>query len=181
MQLSFDSYYIEPIQLKDAWNLCNFIVSNEDRLKRYFPKTLEQNLTPDLSRIFVEGKVKEFNQKDVFLFILKEKETHQFAGLIYLKELDWNIKQGEFAYCIGYQFKGKGLISKSVNILSRYALDILGLETIQIIAHKDNLASVNVAKNCEFIWQRTLKNEFTPTGEQPLDMELYELYNKINT
>ena len=179
MQFNLDSYYIDPIDLKDAWSICNFIVANEDRLKRYFPKTLEQNLTPDLSKLFVELKVKQFNLKEEFLFIIKEKESHAIAGLVYIKELDWIKKQGEFAYCIGYQFEGKGLTTKSVKLLSEYAFKNLNLETLQIIAHKENMASVKVAVNCNFIWKRTLKNEFTPTGEKALDMELYELYKEI--
>ena len=95
MQLSFDSFYIEPIRIQDAWNLCNFIVANEDRLKPYFPRTLEQNLTPELSKFFVEKKVKQFQLKKEFLFTLKENSSNQFVGLVYIKELDWVKKQGE--------------------------------------------------------------------------------------
>ena len=93
-------------------------------------------------------------------------------------ELDWNKKQGEFAYSISYTFKGKSLITKTVNALSKYAFENLGLETLQIIVHKENIPSVKVAENNNFIWKKTLKKEFTPPNEQPLDMELYELYKK---
>ena len=54
MITEFDSYYIEAIQEKDAWSLCDFMVSNENRLKRFFPETLEKNLTPTLSKLFCE-------------------------------------------------------------------------------------------------------------------------------
>ena len=64
-------------------------------------------------------------------------------------------------------------MSKAIDKLSTYAFETLGLERLQIIAHKDNIPSVKVALNNNFEWQKTLKNEFTPTGEQPLDMELY--------
>ena len=43
---------------------------------------------------------------------------------------------------------------------------------------KTNLGSLKVALNNGFIWQRTLKKEFTSTNEAPLDMELYELTNQ---
>ncbi|MDO5978747.1 GNAT family N-acetyltransferase [Flavivirga spongiicola] len=177
--LKFNAYNIAPIEIQDAWSLCNFIVANEDRLKRYFPKTLEQNLTPDLSKFFVQKKVKQFSLKEELLFTIKKNESGELVGLVYLKELDWDKKQGEFAYCIGYPFERKGIITKSINTLSEYAFTNLGLETLQIIAHKDNIASVKVAEKCNFIWKRTLNNEFTPSGEKPLNMELYELYNEI--
>ena len=176
MVAEFNGFQINPIHNGDAWKLCDFMVANADRFKRYFPKTLEQNLNPNLSQLFVETKVKQFKTKDEFLFTLKHSETRELAGLVYIKELNWDKKQGEFAYCIGYRFKGQKLISKAVKSLSKYAFTDLGLQTLQIIAHKDNLPSVNVALNTNFKWQKTLLNEFTPTGEQPLDMELYELY-----
>jgi ribosomal-protein-alanine N-acetyltransferase len=40
------------------------------------------------------------------------------------------------------------------------------------------LGSVKVAQNSSFIWKKTLLNEFTPTNELPLDMELYEHTNE---
>lgn len=178
MVAQFDTFEINPIHEGDAWKVCDLCVSNSDRLKRYFPKTLEQNLNPTLSQLFVEKMVKEFENREVFLFTLKHSKTRELAGLIYIKELDWDKKQGEFAYCIGYTFEGQGLTSKAVSALSKYAFNDLGLETLQIISHKENLGSVKVAINNDFEWQKTLINEFTPTGEQPLDMELYELYNK---
>lgn len=176
MIAQIDDYEINQIHSGDAWKICNFMVANAERLKRFFPKTLEQNLNPTLSQIFVEKKVKQFKDKEEFLFMLKHTESRNLAGIIYIKELDWEKKQGEFAYCIGYAVEGQGLTSKAVNALSSYAFEILGLETLQIISHKDNLASVGVAKKCGYQWIKTLINEFAPPGEQPLDMQLYEKY-----
>jgi ribosomal-protein-alanine N-acetyltransferase len=176
MIAQFDGFEINSIHDGDAWKICDFAIANTDRLKRYFPKTLEQNSNPTLSQIYVENRVKSFQNKELFVFTLKQSETRKLIGLIILKELDWTIKQGEFAYAIDYNFNGKRIMSKAIEKLSTYAFETLGLERLQIISHKDNLPSVKVALNNLFEWQKTLKNEFTPIGEQPLDMELYELY-----
>ncbi|MGB6267719.1 MAG: GNAT family protein [Olleya sp.] len=173
----FDNYEISPIHSGDAWKLCDFMVANQNRFQRYFPKTLEQNITPTLSQLFVEKKAKQFNNKEEFLFTLKQTETRALAGIIYIKELDWTKPQGEFAYCIGYPFEGQGLATKAVKALTNYAFSELGLEALQIIVFKDNIGSVKVAENNNFKWVKTLKNEYTPSGENPLDMELYELSN----
>lgn len=178
MIATFDNFEINPIHNGDAWKICDFIVTNQERLQRYFPKTIEQNLTPTLSQLFVDKKVKQFENKEEFLFTLKQSETRALAGIIYIKEVDYNIKQGEFAYCIDYNFEGKGLTTKSVAALSAYAFKKLDVNTLQIIVFKDNISSIKVAINNSFKWIKTLKNEFTPIGENPLDMELYELYNE---
>lgn len=172
----FDTFEINPIQKSDAWKLCDFIVVNADRLKPFFPKTLEQNLNPTLSQFFVEKKVKEFNNNEEFLFTLKHSATREIIGLVYIKELDWSKKQAELAYCIGYQFEGQKITSKAVKELSNYAFETLGLKTLQIIVHETNLGSIKVAKNSNFKWIKTLEKAFTPTNEAPIDMELYELY-----
>jgi len=179
MILEFDSFYLDKIQPKDSWKLCNFVVANEDRLKRYFPKTLESNLTPTLAEFFTTKKVTQFANREEFLFILKHIESRDIAGIIYIKELDWSKKQGEYAYCIGYPFEGQGITTKAISVLSKHAFDNLGLETLQIIVHKDNISSVKVATSNSFKWISTLPKEYTPLGEDALDMELYELYKTI--
>jgi len=179
MIIEFDEYQINPIHSGDAWKICNFMVANAERLKRYFPSTLAQNLNPTLSQLFVETKVKQFEKKEEFVFTLKHSETRTLVGIIYIKELDWEKNQGEFAYCIGYDVEGQGLTSKAISALSNYAFEILGLEILQIISHKDNLSSVGVAKKCKYRWIKTLKNGFTPPGEESLDMELYQLTYKV--
>lgn len=178
MIFDLESHTIEIIQQKDAWRICDFVVSNSDRLKKYLPKTLEQNLNPTLSDIFVAKKVAAFYDKKEFLFTLKEKENRTIIGLIYLKKLDWHQKQGELAYCIGYQFEGKGITSNSVQTICKWAFEDLKLQTLQIIAHKTNLGSIGIAEKCGFNWKNTLPSHYTPSNEKPLDMELFELYHE---
>ena len=61
------------ISKDDSWKLCDFIVSNEDRLLDFLPRTREQNLTPNLSEQFVSSKVKEFDTNNNSFLHLKEK------------------------------------------------------------------------------------------------------------
>ncbi len=172
----FENYYVDAIHEKYAWRICDFCVANAERLQRFFPLTLAQNLTPDLSRVFVETKVKEFDAKEEFLFVLKGKEHRSILGLIYVKELDWDKKQGELAYALGYQVEGNGYMTETVNAISKWAFEELQLSTLQIIAHKSNKASIRVAEKCGFRWQKVLVESFTPPNEKALNMELYERY-----
>jgi len=169
------SHTIEAIQPKDAWRVCDFVIANADRLKRYFPKTLAANLTPELATVFVSKKIKQFEAKEEFLFTLKEKEARTIIGLLYVKEIDWLTKKDELAYCIGYQYENKGIISKTVQYIYNWAFTVMNLQTLEIITHRTNLSSVSVAKKCGFTWVKTLEKEHTPPGEIALDMELYEL------
>lgn len=168
--------HVCQIQERDAWSICNFVMSNETRLISFFPKTREQNLTPDLSKTFTKLKYKEFDSKIEYLFTLKEEKSKEVVGLIYIKELDKIKGQGEFAYCIDYNFEGQGVITNAVSKLVSHAFENLNLNRLQIVVHKTNLGSIKVAKNCNFSWQKTLLEEYNPTGKKAMDMELFECY-----
>ena len=178
MQIDFENYSIAPIHHKDAWRICDFMISNTDRFKAYFPATLKQNLTPTLAEIFVEKKVEEFNKKEEFLFTVKENTNRAIIGLVYVKELQKKEKQGELAYCIGYPYEGKGITSKMIDIIIKWSFKKANLDTLQIIAHKTNVPSVKIALKHNFIWIKTLPKSHQTFDKKFVDMELYELQKK---
>ena len=173
-----NNFIINKLEASDFNQLHDFILSNSKRLKYYFPVTLSSNSTLEKTKKYILIKNKEIEEKTNFTFAIKNESANQIAGLIIIKKIDWNKKIGEFAYCIGFEQEGKGVTSFAVKKMIEFAFNELELKTIQIIAHKTNLGSLKVALNNGFIWQRTLKKEFTSTNEAPLDMELYELTNQ---
>lgn len=176
--MTTEDIIIDGLQSNDAYQLHEFVKSNDKGLKPFFPRTLSDNETLEKSTSYIAIKNKEIAEKTNFTFAIRDKKTQMIVGLIILKKLDWDKKQGEFAYCIGSELEGKGVISFAVKKMISFAFVELGLKTLQIISHKTNLGSIKVAKKNGFLWQRTLLREFTPTNEAPLDMELYELKNE---
>lgn len=168
---------IENLKLTDSVELHNFILSNTERLTKYFPVTLSSNSTLEKTAEYIVTKNKEIEERSNFTFAIRNEKSI-IIGLMILKKVDWTTKMGEFAYCIGSDQEGKGYTSKAVNEMIQFAFNELQLKTLQIIAHKTNIGSCKVAENCGFTWKRTLLNEFTPANETPLDMELYELENE---
>ena len=176
--MTSENFSIDKLKSTNANQLYQFIVDNNERLRYYFPKTLSSNSSLKKTEEYIVLKEREIHEKVNFTFAIKENETHEIAGLIILKKIDWNKKEGEFAYCIGSEFEGKRGTSSAVKKMVEFAFEELQLKTIQIIAHKTNLGSIKVAENNGFVWLKTLPNEFTPTNEKSLDMELYELKNE---
>lgn len=172
------NYILDKLKPIDTNQLYLFLFDNTEQLKLYFPVTLEMNSSLEKTKEYISIKNKEIEEKTNFTFAIRDKNNQQIVGLIIIKKIDWDNKQAEFAYCIGSEFEGKGLTSFAVKEMTKFSFEELGLKTIQIISHKTNLGSVKVAENNGFVWQRTLQNEFIPTNRNPLDMELYELYNE---
>ncbi|OAB28522.1 ribosomal-protein-alanine N-acetyltransferase [Flavobacterium fryxellicola] len=170
-----ENFIIDKLNSTDANQLYQFMVDNTERLKYYFPVTLVNNAKLEKTIAYIATKNKEIEEKTSYTFAIRNKMTTQIAGLIIIKKIDWVNNQGELAYFIGLEQEGNGLTSFAVKEITKFALSELGLKTLQIIAHITNLGSVKVAINNGFIWEKTLLNEFTPTNEAPIDMELYEL------
>lgn len=175
MTYSSDSFYIDHLKPEDALHLNKLLVSNTNHLIRFLPKTLAANTTLQSTKLYITKKLEAKASQQEFVFTINDKFSSNIAGLVILKNLDWNKKQGEFAYCIGQNFEGKGWMSEAIKATTNFALEELKLKTLQIIAHKTNTRSVKVALNSGYTWKSTLKEEFTPTNGIALDMELYEL------
>lgn len=169
------SFHIITLEPEDAKSLHEMMLFNFDNFKRYFPLTLSKNKSLEASLSFIEEKSKQNESKSEFTFGIKDISNSNIAGLIIIKEINWETKQGEFAYCISSEYENKGWMSKAISLTSKYGFEVLGFEKFQIIAHKTNIGSCKIAKKCGFKWKKTLLNEYTPPNEAPLDMELYEL------
>lgn len=175
MEINFDNYSMAPIHQKDAWRICDFVISNETRLKDFFPKTLKDNLTPTLAELFVKKKVVQFVNKEEYLFTIKENTNRTIIGLVYIKELRKVEGQGELAYCLGYQYEDKGIMSKAINILVSWAFTTGKLTTLQAIIHKSNLGSQKVVLKNRFNYITVLLKEHKMADGTVADMQLYEL------
>lgn len=166
-------FHMALVQPEDAMAVHTLIMGNLDRFKTYFPKTVAANITFEKSKRFVATIVEDIKNKTQYLYTIKVNGT--LAGLIYLKELDWDKKEGEFAYCIDESYAGNGLTTKAVTVLSNHAFTVFHLQLLKIIVHHSNIPSVRIAEKCNFKPVKTLSNAFTPPGGVPLDMQLFEL------
>ncbi|MBR9757960.1 MAG: GNAT family N-acetyltransferase [Algicola sp.] len=176
MHLINETFYIDTLKPVDAVSLNQLMIRNARNFQQFLPKTLAQNLSKEASENYINHKAEALNNKLEYTFAIKEKDTHKVAGLVILKNINWASKQGEFAYCLGQEYSGNGWMSKSIKAAKHYAFSKLGLESLQILIHKSNTKSINVAKRAGFVWKATLKQEFI-SEKQEWDMELFEIEN----
>ena len=100
MKLSID-FICEPLKIQEAKSLNDLMQSNKERFATFFPKTLDQNLTFEDSKAYILRKNEEHENQSQFTFAIKESDSKAIAGLIILKNIDRELQQAEFAYCIG--------------------------------------------------------------------------------
>lgn len=167
-------FNIDYLNNDDANDLCSMMTLNADIFQRFFPNTLSQNLTVEDSRAYIFRKFEEIKRKIEFTFAIRN-QNGKVIGLVILKDIKWDIGEGELAYCLDHSEQGKSITSNSVKQVSKIAFKELNLKKLKIFAHKGNLASIKVAEKAGFYWSKTLSKAYQPPNEVPLDMELYEL------
>lgn len=169
-------FTLEPLTTVDASALHALLASNKKELHRFFPITLSQNETVQDSENYILNKSEQIKLKTEFTFAVKTNNT--VVGLLILKNLNWELKRGEIAYCIDKNYQGRGWVTQGVKEITAFAFNDLGLKCLEIIVSKQNKASIRVAEKSGYKWTKTLLKGFTPPNEEPLDMELYEKSNE---
>jgi len=112
--------------------------------------------------------------KEEYTLGLKEKISGDIIGLVIIKNINREIADAEVAYCLDANFGRKGLITKAVNGIGRFAKEECHLKTLFIMAHKTNIPSVRVAEKTGYDWSETQLKSFKPVNEtNALDMEKF--------
>ncbi|MFD2551588.1 GNAT family N-acetyltransferase [Bizionia sediminis] len=175
MKLQTESFSLEVLQPQDAPSLSRLMISNGKRFQEILPDTLAENLSEAHSKTFIQKKNTLRKLGLEFTFAIKDIDTGHVAGLILIKNINYQTKQAEIAYCLGQKFSGKGWMTRSLKAIKNYAFQNLGLQILQLTIHKSNRSSINIAKSNGFVWMQTLTSEYE-TQSAVLDMELYQLH-----
>lgn len=96
-----------------------------------------------------------------------DRETEKFLGMIVLHNVNWDFPRFEFGYWIRTSYAGKGLMSETVNALTRYCFLELKAKRIEIRCEVDNARSKKVPERLGYQLEARLRmNQFSvKTGE----------------
>lgn len=167
-------FLLQRLETGDAYDLNRLMSTNNERFRRFFPGTLSQNLSVTGSQRYIQDKQRLLDNREEYTLGLRDKASNTVVGLIILKDIHWDEKRGELAYCISPDFGGRSWTSRAVSLFCEYAINNLGLVDLRIMVHQSNVPSVRVAEKSGFTWVKTMTGSFTPPGESPLNMEFYQ-------
>lgn len=172
--INLGDFSIVVLTLDNASSLSKMLLKNTKRFQRYFPKTLEQNLTLEMTKAYILKKNRFIESGEEYTFGLKENSTNSIIGLAIIKNINREIQDAEVAYCLDVDYGGKGLTTKAVTELCQLAKEKYQLKSLFILAHKTNHPSVRVAEKTGFSWNETQFKSYTPFMEtKPIDMEKF--------
>jgi ribosomal-protein-serine acetyltransferase len=136
-----DPRYTEPL----------FAIVDRDRdyLKRWQNWPAKVRTPADMKRLFQYAAQKRKQNRGIDLAIIYRGQPVGKAGLVYI---NWPEKMTEIGYWVAKDMQGKGLISRTVRVLTGYALGKLKLETVQIRCADGNLRSRAIPERLGFVF-----------------------------
>lgn len=103
-----------------------------------------------------------------------DRESGELAGAVSLARFDWREWRAEIGYWLVPDARGRGVATRSVRLVSRWAFDELGLVRLELLAHPDNVRSQAVAERSGFAREGRVRS-YRRSREGRSDMLLYSL------
>jgi RimJ/RimL family protein N-acetyltransferase len=95
-------------------------------------------------------------------------------GAIGMSNFDWPDHRGEIGYWMAREARGRGLGTRAVRLLSRWAIDSLELERVELLANPANEASQALAERAGFTREGLLRRYRTRHGVRE-DLVMFSL------
>jgi RimJ/RimL family protein N-acetyltransferase len=85
-------------------------------------------------------------------------------GAIGMSNFDWHDHKGEIGYWLAREARGRGAGTHALRLLSRWAIEGLGLERVELLANPANEASQRLAERAGFTREGLLRRYRTRHG-----------------
>jgi RimJ/RimL family protein N-acetyltransferase len=111
---------------------------------------------------FVRGWIKRYedgwNESSRAAFAIHGQDDRAFLGWAGLVELDLERREGEIGYLVAPAARGRGVARRTVELLTRWAFDELGLERLELRIDPENVPSTKVAARAGYRLDGVLRN-----------------------
>ena len=162
--LQIDELTLSPLDRADAPALVAAVA--DDELRRWLP--LPSPYTLELAESWCTD-ISESMRADGRGFVLGIRHDCALAGSIDAKRVDWRSRTLELSYWTAAAHRGQRIMTRALQRATRWLIDDLGFERVELRVAPNNTASLRVAAGAGFIREGTARNAgFTDAGRTDL-------------
>jgi RimJ/RimL family protein N-acetyltransferase len=141
---------------------------NDPEIRHWIP-VIPRPYTEEDARAFVRGKVAGIGERQFAII-----EDGRVVGSIGLGVNEVS-RNGHIGYWCAPAARGQGLTTRALRVLSRFALDELKLERLELITDPDNHASQRVAEKVGFRREGVLRSHLLHPDGRRRDSVMFSL------
>ena len=127
------------------------------------------------ARLWVDQATSYWHEGTAAPFAVVAAETGEVVGGVGFRWLGDEHAVGEVGYWIGRRERGRGLTTRAVNLISRWVIEELGCERLQLRADEDNVPSQRVAEKAGFQREGYLRSRLPGPDDTRIDDVQYSL------
>ncbi|HEX8852194.1 MAG TPA: GNAT family protein [Pyrinomonadaceae bacterium] len=116
------------------------------------------------SREWLAARPSAWEAGTEYAFRIEDARTGQFLGGVGLSQIKPKTKFANLGYWVRTSQAGRGVATAATLLTARFGFEELGLERIQILAAKDNLASQRVAAKAGALREGVLRRSLLVGG-----------------
>ncbi len=157
---------------KLADTLFQLVDSDREHLKKWLPWPPCTKSVED-SRLFIKNSIMAFAEGRAMTCAIEYRGD--IVGVVSYNKILRSLRKVEIGYWLSSKYQGKGIITRSVEYLTRYALDEMGMEKVEIAAAAENQPSRRVCERLGFNLEGIIKNSENLHGRL-VDLAIYGFY-----
>jgi ribosomal-protein-serine acetyltransferase len=129
---------------------------------------------------FIKSSCDDFRLHNSITFAIdyknKSQSVHLLVGIIAVKDIDYVNKKANIGYWIGQQYQGKGIATECVELVVKYAFDVMELKEISAYVFPENKTSIRVLEKNDFVKTKEV-NEYHPISNSYRNSLVYIIKN----
>jgi RimJ/RimL family protein N-acetyltransferase len=106
-------------------------------------------------------------------FAIVDLDNHLLLGQVGVA-IDWERGSGETFYWVAADARGRGVATTALSCISRWALDVLALERLELFTDPDNIQSQRVAERSGYLREGILRSH-QPFKDHRMDSVVFSL------
>ena len=107
-------------------------------------------------------------------FAIVDDDDGAFLGMCALIRIEWGASEAELGYVLAPPARGRGAAGRSIDLISRWAFDELGLARIEAVIDVTNDASLRVAERAGYRREGVRRSAYFKDGVRA-DLAIYSL------
>ncbi len=111
--------------------------------------------------------------KTYFPFMITDKNTGKFIGLVDVKNIDWNVPKAELGSFIDKDYEGKGIVSTATNLVVAHIVEKYKFIKLLCRANSRNKGSIAVILKNGFELEGTIRKDYRTTKGEIVDLNYY--------
>jgi ribosomal-protein-alanine N-acetyltransferase len=168
--IDLGDYVLREQTLEDAADFLEYFADPQvsKHIVSFIPQTVEE------ARSEIRYWINVFSYNDGIYFAIARKSDNKMIGSVGVSGVNRNHNRIEASYDLAKEYWGKGIMSKALKAVIKYAFEEMQINRIEAYAMPENVASQKVLEKCGFHFEGILRQHRFHKGEY-VDIGIYSI------